>query len=38
MSPMDRSKYPADWDAIAREAIELARSILELCGVEHSLE
>lgn len=33
--PMDRSRYPADWDDIARAVKERAGWKCEECGVEH---
>ena len=35
MSPMDRAKYPADWDAISRRIRERAGQRCEFCGVEN---
>jgi len=36
--PMDRSKYPADWDAIARKVKERAGWRCERCGTPHGTD
>jgi hypothetical protein len=35
MSPMDRSKYPTDWEAISRRIRDQADNRCQFCGVEN---